>query len=609
MTTIPAPILVLSREEWPDADFDLPEGAPIHPPSDKEDEDWDVEMDFCKTGGAKANTAIVGLTSSSDLTSSIISSPIINIRPPLRTTVSEDDDEGVSTIKASMSTIVAKRAVQPTIEPVVEDFEDAFSLPAELTQLSLAPLSLSHRASKSSLEWGEKDNSSSSQSSDAYSSLSFAQASPSSNSTSSASLPDTETDEDEDELEGLVIPSSLFASGRSASHLKKILENKKNVQPQSKSTKPTRVDPEDDFEMGLIINDDVDLSPSRLILNIQHPQRSTKRISSAPLQKPSVLRPPSRAKLERSKSPSNPPISSAKQFQKLRLSPSPPLQLPSRSQNFQALISNFQTASPSASPNSSLFPSKPGSLRGQKSHTGLKPPSPPSTRKLTRKASLSSLFEASHVQAPTSVHRPSEQKAARYEEATAASRAKTHKTSISRTPDFKVPPTRPCTPATNTAALRLTMPTQSRLRSRPALSQVFSQTPSQESQVFSPTPSQESPPQRAVSPIPPRPSSSSSLRVATVPRSQTQAPIAPKLLRRPKRPRTYGDGTELDHIEDLPTDRDKEVHYRVQPKGYGNRIPGATYASKAADKGKSIDNGTAGRKGKWQNSTMNGKFQ
>ncbi len=599
MTTIPPPTLVLSREEWPDADFDLPEGAPLHPPSDKEDEDWDIEMDFGKTGGAKANTAVAGLTFRSDLTSSIIASPMINIRPPLQTAVSEDDDEGVSTIKGSMSTIVAKRAVQPTIEPVDEDFEDAFSLPAELTQLSLAPLSLSHRASKNSLEWGEKDNSSSSQSSDAYSSLGFAEASPSSNSTSSASLPDTETEEDEDELEGLVIPSSLFASGRSASHLKKILETKKNAQPQSKSIKPTRVDPEDDFEMGLIINDDVDLSPSRLILNIQHPQRSTKRSSSTPLQKPSVLRPPSRAKLERSKSPSNPPISSAKQFQKLRLSPSPPLQLPSRSQNFQALISSFQTASPSASPNSSLFPSKPGSLRGQKSHTGLKPPSPPSTRKLTRKASLSSLFEASHVQAPTSVH-PSEQKAARYEEPTAASRAKTHKTSTSRNLDFKVPPTRPCTPAFNTAALRLTMPTQSRLRSRPALSQVFSGTP---------TPSQESPPQRAVSPIPPRPPSRSSLRVATVPRNQTQAPIAPKLLRRPKRPRTYGDGTELDHIEDLPTDRDKEVHYRVQPKGYGNRIPGATYASKAADKGKSIDNGTAGRKGKWESSIMNGKFQ
>lgn len=598
MTTIPAPTLVLSREEWPDADFDLPEGAPIHPPSDKEDEDWDMEMDIGKTGGAKAKTTLAGLTSRSDLTSSIMSSSAINIRPPLQPAVSEDDDEGVSTIKASMSTIIAKPAVRPAIEPVDENFEDAFFLPAELTQLSLAPLSLSHRTSKNSLEWGEKDNSSSSQSSDAYSTLGFVDASPSSNSTSSVSLPDTETEEDEDELEGLVIPSSLFASGRSASHLKKILETKKNTQPQSKSTKPTKVDPEDDFEMGLIINDDVDLSPSRLVFNTQHPLRSAKRSSSTPLQKSSVLRPPSRTKLERSKSPSNPPTSSVKQFQKLRLSPSPPLRPPSRSQNFQALISSFQTTSPSASPNNSLFPPKLGSLRGQKSHTGLKPPSPPTTRKLTRKASLSSLFEASHAQAPNALLRPSEQKAARYEEPTAASRAKTHKTSTSRIPDFKVPPTRPCTPASNTAALRLTMPTQSRLKSRPALSQVFS---------AAPTPNQEPPPQRSVSPLPPRPPSSSSLRVNTV--SRSQAPIAPKVLRRPKRPRTYGDGTELDHIEDLPTDRDKEVRYRVQPKGYGNRIPGATYASKASEKGKSIDKGTTRRKGKWEGVTMNGKLQ
>ena len=45
----------------------------------------------------------------------------------------------------------------------------------------------------------------------------------------------------------------------------------------------------------------------------------------------------------------------------------------------------------------------------------------------------------------------------------------------------------------------------------------------------------------------------------------------------------YGDGTELDAFEDLPTDRDKESRYRVQPKGFGNRVPGAMYPSKGSD--------------------------
>ena len=57
MVTVPAP--ARAREEWTDADFDLPEGVDITPPpiSDceiDEDEDWDVEMDLGKTGGAKA---------------------------------------------------------------------------------------------------------------------------------------------------------------------------------------------------------------------------------------------------------------------------------------------------------------------------------------------------------------------------------------------------------------------------------------------------------------------------------------------------------------------------------------------------------------------------
>lgn len=47
-------------------------------------------------------------------------------------------------------------------------------------------------------------------------------------------------------------------------------------------------------------------------------------------------------------------------------------------------------------------------------------------------------------------------------------------------------------------------------------------------------------------------------------------PPQARILKRPKRLRAYGDGTELDGIEDLPTDRDREGKYRVAPKGYSS---------------------------------------
>jgi len=598
---IPAPTLILPREEWPDADFDLPEGVPLHAQSEKDDddEDWDIEMDLGPTGGAKADPLVAGLVTGS----AVSSSSDICIRPPLNPSTFEDeDDEGVSTIKASALPITtyAKGTNKPVVEPIDEDFEDGFALPTDLTQLSLAPLSLNHRSSKNSLEWGDKENSSSSQSSDAYSSLGFADASPSSNSTSSPSLPDTETEEDEDDLEGLVLPTSLFESGQSGRQLNKILDMKKKAGPTLNPLKVSSSDPDDDFEMGLVINDDVDLSPSRLI---NSSQQSSKRVSSRNNiilpHRPSTSRPPlSRPKLERAKSPANPPTSSAKQLQKLRLSPSPPLRPPSRSQNFQALSPTYV---PSPSPSSQNFlAAKPGSLRGQKSHSGLKPPSPPgSTRKLTRKASMSSLIDSGHTQASGSnSNADPNAKPSRYNEPTAASRAKTHKSSTSRIHDFKMPPSRPSTPSSNPTALRLTLPTQSRLKSRPALSQVFAG-PSGSSQEASQT--------RAISPLPPRPPSNTSLRASVSQRSSNAvlSPPAPKLLRRPKRPRTYGDGTELDGIDDLPTDREKEVRYRVQPKGYGNRIPGAAFSSKTTER--PTDKASIGKKSKRDTAPMRGK--
>lgn len=573
MLTIPAPTLLLPREEWPDADFDFPDGVPIHTPFDKDDddEDWDIQMDFAKTAGPKVETVVPGHEVRSDSSSS----QMFIIRPPhsLPDIDNEDDDndEGVSTIKAAAFPISISKSPQSAID---EDFEDGFALPLDLTQLSLAPLSLNHRSSKNSLQWGDKDQSSSSQSSDAYSSLGFADASPSSASASSASLPETENEDDgdDDDLDGLVIPPALFESGQGSRQLTKILEMKKKAQLTSNEVKVVSPDPEDDFEMGLVIEDDVDLSPSRLLTNAQHhqSQRHFNRTNSMPPQRPTSLRPPSR--LNRSKSPLNPPVSSARQLRKIRLSPSPPLCPPTRSQTFQALSS--MTPSPPSS--MSFLSPKPGSLRGQKSYSGLKPPTPPSsTRRLTRKASLSSLIEASHPQASGSGSIvEGGPKAARYEEPTAASRAKSHKNTTSRIQDFKVPPTRPSTPSSNPAALRLTMPTQSRLKTRPALSGVFAG-PS--------IPTVPSPALCTSSPITPRPPSA----LARKPSRATNSPplSVPKILRRPKRQRTYGDGTELDAIDDLPTDREKEGHFRVQPKGYGNRIPGASYPSKSSEKG------------------------
>ncbi|KAF7436679.1 hypothetical protein PC9H_003512 [Pleurotus ostreatus] len=577
MTTIPAPKLVLTHEEWPDADFDLPEGEPIHSVINRDDdgdEDWDVEMDLGSTGGAKVQAA-TGFTLGSSGSSH--KPQLFNIRPPQPQPISDaddDDDEGVSTIKAS-AVLPKPVAKIPKQTPIEEDIETAFALPDDLTQLSLAPLSLNHRSSKNSLEWGDKDHTSSSQSSDAYSSLSFADASPS-NSASSVSQPDTgdelETDEDDEGvLDGLLIPTGLFDTGHSGRKLNRILELKKKVGMTDTRVKIASPDPEDDFEMGLVIGDDVDLSPSRLLLathqNKAQLRKSPNRSTSAPPRRPAPsLRPPSRLKHERAKSPVNPPPSSTRQLQKLRLTPSPPLRGgPVRAQTFQAL-------SPAPTPPSSFLSPKPGSLRGQKSHSGLKPPTPPSTtRKLTRKASLSSLMETSQPQAPGFPAPIASGSKARYEEATYASRAKSHKNTTSRIHDYKVPPTRPCTPS-NQAALRLTMPTQ-RSKSRPALSTVWGT-------VNAPDPSTI----RSASPLPPpRPPSSLSLKSQKP--SGIPQPVAPKVLRRPKRQRTYGDGTELDSIEDLPADREKEARYRVQPKGYGNRIPGGTYPSKATEKG------------------------
>ena len=570
MNRIPAPPVT---EEWPDADFDLTDDEPLRaldPESDKDDlEDWDTEMDLGKTGGANVRAISANIVTRPQRANPF-SEQLINIRPPLQPTSEDDEeDEGVSTIK--VGTLRPKvDPTSPASNSIDEDFESAFALPSDLTRLSLRPLS--HQSSKNSLEWGDKDQTStSSQSSDTYSTLGFDHGSTS----SSTSLPETETEDDDDDegmLEGLVIPSTLFGSGSCGKQLAKILEMKKKAPVAESSPKVTTPDPEDDIEIGLVIDDDADFSPSRLLQNTQHPPSKRQSgsgarngsISSRPL----TVKPVSKTRAERAKSPIYPPPASSRQLQKIRLSPSPPPRAqPTRAHSYQALLSAPATSS------SSFLSAKSGSLRGQKSHSGLKPASPPSSKKrLTRKASLSSLMEISQSQVsgldsgpscapppPPSAQFP------RYDAPTASSRAKKHTSSTSRIRalDYNVPPARPSTPSSNPVALRLTMPTSSsRLKARPAISSVF-------------PPSSSATP-RATSPIPPRPPSSLSLHSRSATGGSSTSSVAPKVLKKPKRQRQFGDGTELDNFDDLPTDRDKESQYRVKPKGHGNRVTGAS---------------------------------
>ena len=554
MVTIPAP--TRASEEWPDADFDLPEGADITPPpasdwdKDDDDEDWDTEMGFGKTGGAKVT---LGQGTGSLRSSPLARGSIISIRPPLNSSrdatspVDVDDDEGISTIKLSDLPAALAKATETVNASVDDDMEADFALPSDLTQLSLRPQSLHHRGSKASFEWGDHTTSSAS-SSDAYSSLGFH---PSNNSTV-ISLPDTDTDfndTEEADLDGLVIPTGLFESDQGRKHLTKILDQKKKIPKIEERSNVASPNPEEDFEIGLVINGDDDLSPSKFA-QTQETKRGgivTARSNSMPARTPTLSRPPSRLKGDRPKTPAEHLMSRAPS----RSSVAPPLRptLSRRNQTLQAL-----PPQPPPVPSSFVAPKQgQNKIRNQKSHGVLKTP-PTNTRKLSRKASLSALLETSSAQESSAPESSSSQSQPSYSATTAASRARTHANSISRmqVAGMHVPPTRPSTPSDNPTALRLTMPTTlSRTKSRPLLSGVF-------------------PP--ATPPLPPTPTGFPPQRPASRASTSASALASAKPARRLKR-REFGDGTELDAIEDLPTDRDKEAKFRVQPKTAQNRIP------------------------------------
>lgn len=563
------------HEDWADTDFEIPEDVPLHTQSDAESdneaEDWDLELNLERTSKPKPLLFFPPVQS-------------INIRPALPSLESPDedddcDDEGASTIKLShMPTISSQTTPQQLHQRLVDDdIETAFELPADLSRLSLRPLH--HRLSKTSLEWGDRDHTSSSTSSDAYSSFGFGpSASPSSNSTAPSTVGDLETDLDDDDeqgdLDGLVLPDGLFESGNSGVRLAEILESKKKVYQVENRPKPAHFESEEDFEMGLVIDDDVELSPSRLPSNRAQTGQEKKefnRSKSAPPRPPvAPFRPSSRlgTTKERSKSPTFPPSASTRTLRPLALSPTmisrPQL---TRKSTFQAISSVLQSITPSSS--SGLGP-----LRAQKSQSVLKQPSPSSN--LIRKGSLSSLIDiAAAVAGPSSA---SVQSPTTYAAPTVSSRARTHKSQTTHR-HSQTPAIRPSTPNGTPVGIRLTMPTSSsRAKIRPAISSVFGNMSRDRDK------EDRTSPVHAPSSRPSSIASSSSLRSHTT--SSIPLPVAPKILRRPKRSRTYGDGTELDGIEDLPIDREREKQYRVVPRGAGASRLGSSSKKSSPEKEK-----------------------
>lgn len=270
-------------------------------------EDWDMDMDL--------DNGIISV----DKPLAPIVRPSTMIAAPDWDGSDEDDDENgnVSTIKlsrlptfppkpTSVTTTTATPAVRlatPT-DDNEDDLEDAFALPSDLSHLSLRPLA--HRESNATIEWTSSDTASFT--SDAPSSFGFGGKA---TSESPVSLPgsefnttDEEDEEEEHDVEGLVLPDAFLPKD-----LLRMLESKKKGQAASSAapSKPAKIvfpNAEDDFENGLVLDDDDILSSSRLrqVGNGMHKPRqktsSTSSTSSSRIPAPSV-RPPSRITITR----------------------------------------------------------------------------------------------------------------------------------------------------------------------------------------------------------------------------------------------------------------------------------------------------------------------
>ena len=251
-------------------------------------EDWDTDLDFA---GGKQSMATVG--SSARARSQPIAVPSWDVQGD--DDIDDDDGGNASTIKVSRLPLMPNSATASHIPPSPvttsantsagsitssnnsrssnsttyfggsagfredDNIEDAFALPSDLSHLSLKPLT--RRTSKSTLEWSS--DTTSSILSEAPSSLGFGCKATKGSTESPSSLPESEfmTDEEEAEVEGLVLPDSFLPK-----NLVRMLESKKRMGPQAlaRSSKVDIPNADNDFESGLIIDNDSELSPSRL---------------------------------------------------------------------------------------------------------------------------------------------------------------------------------------------------------------------------------------------------------------------------------------------------------------------------------------------------------
>jgi hypothetical protein len=231
-------------------------------------------------------------------------------------------------------------------------------------------------------------------------------------------------------------------------------------------------------------------------------------------------------------------------------SASPPLQHTLRSQK-----SYGRLALNASSTNSPTHPSPPAAPHypGSHAHT-----------LLTRKASLPVLMQDDLTTSTSSDHRPGTPSSSTQAASLANSRfAAPTAASLARQRDVHAVGTSPTDPnrraATPTTLLpvasgsagptthpfgtRLTMPTSSsRQKTRPLISSGLFSTGSGGGQEST---------------------SGSNVNAAAARRSKSGAVVSDNVLKRPKKRRDYGDGTELDGLEDLRVDREKEAKFRV----------------------------------------------
>ncbi|KAK4686460.1 hypothetical protein P7C73_g3666, partial [Tremellales sp. Uapishka_1] len=358
-------------------------------------------------------------------------------------------------------------------------------------------------------------------------------------------------DEEDDMESGLVLPSPTFFSSARSKELNSLLDLKRKPQyaPPLPPSRPESVlrDLDESFEDGLVLeNPRAELSHHRLSKN--------KRARTIPVpfslgskrQQPSKTVTRERERVwekEKEHGWTKPTMSSTGSFRMgtIGLSglrshsasatatlkdltgvtrPESPMATREnlRSRSGQPLTSMapppIPKSTPSIPPPASATPSTSSRLRHQKSHYHMQPPQSPS---LTRKQSLASLQDALQANQSTLENDFSQ---------------------------METPPVSSRLPTASQSHSRLTMPTtSSRAKARPAITSVFPRNPADITASSSNSSM----------------STSASFGQISTPKTVTRGGAAPRLMDLPRRSKTWGDGTELEGIEDLQVEAEKSV--------------------------------------------------